>query len=531
MNNAPFFVLGSPRSGTSWLAQVLDGHPRLFCGLELDLVSAFSKVARIRGVHGSEGRLDAGGPVVLRDGALTLAAKHVRDVALYELERSGKPRFGDKTPSYAGHMPLLDQLFPTSQVVHIIRDGREVAASILYNAATKHNWRTEEWVPRSVEGAAAYWWQHVALAQRVGATWGPERYHEVRYEALMADPLGAAAPVLAFLGEEMAPEVEARLRRAKNQPRSWASGLSPRELRRFEAVPGAAEGLRALGYAPRAVPAPPAALTHAAIAAASAAFAAGRLDEALSEINAAADLGADEVPLWGLMARVEAAAGRGAAAADLRVRVLRNFPLNAEVCAELLGQAALPQSVFAAEVAVRHGAPGALRAALSAWMLARGLDEGGAAAFLSGLKAPATPPAAGHALAPVHRARAALRLSETDALAPLITDLRVALGDPSAAAEARLMLAELGIVREDPQVIMTLRAAVAAGSTEAAVRALKLPRTQTSAQILPVAMSRVELPRVRDAAKGWLEGRGLDADAANAMLHALAHDAQERLLR
>jgi hypothetical protein len=41
----------------------------------------------------------------------------------------------------------------------------------------------------------------------------------------------------------------------------------------------------------------------------------------------------------------------------------------------------------------------------------------------------------------------------------------------------------------------------------------------------------VEVPRVRDAAKGWLEGRGLDADAANAMMHALWFDAQESLLR
>ena len=530
MSNVPFFVLGSPRSGTSWLAQVIDAHPRLFCGLELDLLTAFSKVARTRAAHGSEDRLK-GGPVVLRDGAMTLAALHVRDIARYEQERSGKARFGDKTPSYAGNMGLLGQMFPDAQAVHIIRDGREVVSSILHNVATEHNWRTEDWVPRSVELAAAYWWQHVALAQRSGATWGPGRYMEVRYEDLMADPLRAGGEVFAFLNEAMAPEVVARLQTAKSKPDSWSFGLSPREIRRFEAVPGIGAALVSLGYPLRSVPEPTPAVVAAAVAQAAAEFVAGRPDQARATIYAAADVGVDEAPLWALLARIEAEAGRPAVAANLRVRVLRNFPLDQKVCEELLGQAELPQSVFAATLAVRHGAPAALRAPLLRWLGARGVDEAGGRAFLGSLRPPAAPPAAAHALAPIARVRAVIRLGEAVEWAPLLPGLRAALSDPSLVGEARLALAEVAMLREDPQVVMLLQTAVAAGSLNGAVRALGLPRTQTSLNVLPVALSRVEVPRVRDAAKGWLEGRGLDADAANAMMHALWFDAQESLLR
>ena len=42
-----------------------------------------------------------------------------------------KPRWGDKTPMYMRHLPLLDRLFPAAQYVHLIRDGRDAALSFL----------------------------------------------------------------------------------------------------------------------------------------------------------------------------------------------------------------------------------------------------------------------------------------------------------------------------------------------------------------------------------------------------------------
>src|SRR6476661_436967 len=48
--------------------------------------------------------------------------------------REDKPRWGDKTPENVLHVELLARLFPGAVFVHVIRDGREVAASLAAQA-------------------------------------------------------------------------------------------------------------------------------------------------------------------------------------------------------------------------------------------------------------------------------------------------------------------------------------------------------------------------------------------------------------
>src|SRR5258705_434249 len=45
--------------------------------------------------------------------------------------RHGKPQYADKTPSHLLHVPLLAGRFPRARFVHIVRDGRDVAASLV----------------------------------------------------------------------------------------------------------------------------------------------------------------------------------------------------------------------------------------------------------------------------------------------------------------------------------------------------------------------------------------------------------------
>ncbi|WP_449066856.1 sulfotransferase, partial [Planomonospora algeriensis] len=42
--------------------------------------------------------------------------------------RFGKPRWGDKRPSYFKSVDVLLRLFPDAQFVHLIRDGRDCVA-------------------------------------------------------------------------------------------------------------------------------------------------------------------------------------------------------------------------------------------------------------------------------------------------------------------------------------------------------------------------------------------------------------------
>src|SRR5258708_5191931 len=43
----------------------------------------------------------------------------------------GKPGWGDKTPYYIGHIDELRRVFPEARIVNLVRDGRDVALSLL----------------------------------------------------------------------------------------------------------------------------------------------------------------------------------------------------------------------------------------------------------------------------------------------------------------------------------------------------------------------------------------------------------------
>ncbi|GAA3317041.1 hypothetical protein GCM10020219_037480 [Nonomuraea dietziae] len=45
-------------------------------------------------------------------------------------DRFGKPRWGDKRPSYVKQVDMLTRLFPDAQFIHLIRDGRDCVASL-----------------------------------------------------------------------------------------------------------------------------------------------------------------------------------------------------------------------------------------------------------------------------------------------------------------------------------------------------------------------------------------------------------------
>lgn len=515
MADIPFFVLGCPRSGTSWLGAVLDAHPRLRCGMELDLLNAFQQVARARAVHGSPERAK-GGPAVMRGGANQLAAMHLHDIVRWELAESGKPRFGDKTPSYALNMDILTAVFAGCQFIHIIRDGRDNVSSLLQSESTRRHWRTEDWVPRTVEAAARYWIEHVRRAQASAATLEPGRYAEVRYEALMQDPLAEGRRLLRFLGEDDAPEVDAQLQTAQRKSPRWHERLSPAELRRFHLVPGVNALCEALGYPLYTTPDPGPAAAAAAVTQAEAAAAAGDDRAAVEIIEQAASQGADSAGMWATFARAEQRRGRPAVAAQLRVRVLRNFPFNPAVCAELLAQADLPEAVFGLTAALAGGV-GRVRPAIEAFLVARGLDPAGARALAQGLPEPKRPQPGDHALAPLHRLRVALRTDDHAAMQRMVNDVIALCRAPETALEAQALLSEVGRVRGDPSWLRHALQLAGAGRIDALLQLAGAQSSSAGADALTAALRRVELPAAREGVAAALRARGLDDDTTNAL--------------
>ena len=95
-------------------------------------------------------------------------------------------------------------MFPDAVYVHLIRDGRAVASSMLREPwwPDTHVWwlgrKASEWSPDfndAAELAAVYWKRTVETVREFGARVG-ERYIELRYERLVRSPKDEVARVL-----------------------------------------------------------------------------------------------------------------------------------------------------------------------------------------------------------------------------------------------------------------------------------------------------------------------------------------------
>jgi hypothetical protein len=154
----------------------------------------------------------------------------------------GLVRWGDKTPEYCRHLPLILELFPDAQFLHVVRDGRDVAHSI-FKAG---------FGPKNAYEAAVDWKRTVSEISRFRARVADDRFAEVRYEDLLSDPVTTIDGIARYLGIDNADEVVAAaapaLRchvRADNSLK-WKKHLTSREVECFEAFAGAE--LQAFGY-------------------------------------------------------------------------------------------------------------------------------------------------------------------------------------------------------------------------------------------------------------------------------------------
>lgn len=104
----------------------------------------------------------------------------------------GKARWGDKTPGYVRFLPLIRREFPEAIIIHMIRDGRDVAASFL----------EQPFGPKSAIDAATYWKRDVERGMQDGAALFADQYMEVRYESLSSDPESVLRSVCERIGVE-----------------------------------------------------------------------------------------------------------------------------------------------------------------------------------------------------------------------------------------------------------------------------------------------------------------------------------------
>ncbi|MGH7872410.1 MAG: sulfotransferase family protein, partial [Candidatus Binatia bacterium] len=102
-------------------------------------------------------------------------------------ERTRRRFWVNKTPSLVRRLDLLHKMYPECGIVHIVRDGRDVALSTV---SLREG-------PNTVRVAARRWKEMVLSGRRM---LGSDKYLELRYEDLIAHPTQNMETVFAFLG-------------------------------------------------------------------------------------------------------------------------------------------------------------------------------------------------------------------------------------------------------------------------------------------------------------------------------------------
>lgn len=206
----PIFVVGCQRSGTTMLRLMLDSHPRISCGPETRFLADLERI-----VGPDWKRLSQYG--FSQQEWLDRIADFFDGIQSDYARSRGKSRWADKSPRYALSMDFILRVFPDAQVVHVIRDGRDVAVS--------HRKRFGYW---SCVKSSVKWPRYIAAARSAGSALPSGQYTEVRYEELVGDGETTLRSLLEFLGEPWDPALLDFASQAHDVPERYHAQLQAR---------------------------------------------------------------------------------------------------------------------------------------------------------------------------------------------------------------------------------------------------------------------------------------------------------------
>jgi hypothetical protein len=160
--------------------------------------------------------------------------------------------WGWKAPRTILIFPFVHELFPGMKVVHLVRDGRDMAYSKNQNQARRHGPqlldKEQNELPKPVR-SMAFWARVNLAAARYGERNLGENYMRMRYEDVCGDPRACSVQLLDFLDSPASRESIQAFAASEIRPSSsigrWRERAAA-EIRELEDVGGAA--LRKFGY-------------------------------------------------------------------------------------------------------------------------------------------------------------------------------------------------------------------------------------------------------------------------------------------
>jgi tetratricopeptide (TPR) repeat protein len=188
-SQAPVFIVGMPRSGTSLVEQIAASHSRVFGAGELH---ALGEIWEMLSAH------NRGRPVEKWDAAFArrLADRHVGSL---QALGNGAVRVIDKMPDNIFFLWLIAALFPSSRIILCRRDLRDVCLSCYFHHFTEghlYAYELRDCAVRALE------------IDRLATHWSrmlPLEILAIDYEKLVSDLEGESRRLIEFLGLEWEP--------------------------------------------------------------------------------------------------------------------------------------------------------------------------------------------------------------------------------------------------------------------------------------------------------------------------------------
>ena len=284
--------VGAARSGTNFLGELLSQHPEL----------AYWRRPKYVWRHGNAWKRD---DCLSADDATPRVKKYIRRRFTEQAEAAGKQHLLVCTQANSLALGFVDAVFPDGKIIHIIRDGREVAASQakeweIHSSITKskgsrppfftllrqrigevpltdlpayfgefagtvwtmlagskyrysmgpkiRDWRRLKAEMDRLEYTALTWRECVSAAREVGSRLPEDRYIEVRFEDVVTRPEETVPRLLEFLGLPPAAEVDEFVanRIDRSTVGKWVGRISDDEMSRI--MPYVGNLCRDLGY-------------------------------------------------------------------------------------------------------------------------------------------------------------------------------------------------------------------------------------------------------------------------------------------
>lgn len=184
------FVVGCARSGTSILGELLASHPDVKYLFEAHTI--WEKGGR--GINNSHR---------LTDEHVTPTVKAEIQTWFREQQEDGKLLI-EKNPRNILRVPYITKIFPNAKIIHILRDGRDVACSMEPGCGRDHwshlkppSW-SEYYADFSGALRCAMAWKEIV---EIGLKDLEKREHLlIKYEDLVTSPSATAGKICSYLG-------------------------------------------------------------------------------------------------------------------------------------------------------------------------------------------------------------------------------------------------------------------------------------------------------------------------------------------